>query len=137
MKLLVMTMSPVETPCTQHEEQIQENSREIAELKARADYKDKRIDELKKDMHEIKQSIDNLTATVNNSIVNSIKDDNDLREEVTKLKTKIETQENVLKQYKEEARKQRDEDRQKTNQYIAYVGIGLTILSLILAHFFK
>ena len=51
-----MTMTPaVETPCTQHEEQIQENSREIAELKARADYKDKRIDELKKDMHEIKQ----------------------------------------------------------------------------------
>ena len=43
-------MTPVETPCIAHEEQIQQNGRNIAELKARSDYKDKRIDELKKDM---------------------------------------------------------------------------------------
>lgn len=131
-------MTPhVETPCQSHEEQIQENSREIAELKARANYKDKRINELIEDNKRIETKIDKLTETVNSVVVNSIKDDNDLREEVTKLKTKIETQEDVLKQYKEEARKQREEDRAKTNKYLAYIGTGLTILSLVLTHFFK
>ena len=95
MKLLVMmTMTPhVETPCQSHEEQIQENSREIAELKTRADYKDLRINELIKDNKRIESKIDKLTETVNNVVVNSIKDDNELREDVTKLKTKIDTQE--------------------------------------------
>lgn len=130
-------MSPAETPCTQHEEQIQENSREIAELKARADYKDKRIDELKKDMHEIKQSIDNLTNTVNNSIVNSIKDDKDLDNRVTSLETKIETQANIIAQYEEKARKDREEDRAKTNQYLVIIGIIISILSFVFANLLK
>lgn len=130
-------MTPAETPCNQHEEQIQENSREIAELKARADYKDKRIDELKKDMHEIKQSIDTLTRTVNNSIVNSIKDDKDLDNRVTSLETKIETQEEIIKKYEEKAREARKEDRDKTNQYIAVMGVAIAILSFIFAHILK
>lgn len=131
-------MTPhVETPCQSHEEQIQENSREIAELKARADYKDKRIDELKKDMHEIKQSIDTLTNTVNNSIVNSIKDDKDLDNRVTSLETKIETQANIIQQYEEKARKDREEDRAKTNQYLVVIGIIISILSFVFANLLK
>lgn len=130
-------MTPVETPCELHEAQIQENSREIAELKTRADYKDLRINELIKDNKRIESKIDKLTETVNSVVVNSIKDDNDLREEVTKLKTKIETQEDVLKQYKEEARKQRDDDRAKTNQYLVIIGIIISILSFVFANLLK
>ena len=132
-----MTMSPAETPCTQHEEQIQENSREIAELKARANYKDKRINELIEDNKRIETKIDKLTETVNSVVVNSIKDDNDLREEVTKLKTKIDTQEKLLQQYEEKARKQRDEDRQKTNQYMAFIGTAIAIASFVFAYVLK
>jgi len=132
-----MTMSPAETPCNQHEEQIQENSREIAELKTRADYKDLRINELIKDNKRIESKIDKLTETVNSVVVNSIKDDNDLREEVTKLKTKIDTQEKLLQQYEEKARKQRDEDRQKTNQYMAFIGTAIAIASFVFAYVLK
>ena len=78
--------------------------------------------------------IDKLNDTMNNVVVNSIKEDNELREDVTKLKTKIETQEKVLAAYKEEARKQREDDRAKTNQYLAYIGIGLTVFSLVLSY---
>ena len=127
-------MTPVETPCNQHEEQIQENSREIAELKARANYKDKRINELIEDNKRIELKIDNLTDTVNKVMLNSIKDDNNLNQRVTTLETAIETQDKILEKMEEKQRKGREEDRQKTNQYIAFIGIGLTILSLVLAY---
>jgi len=127
-------MTPPETPCNQHEEQIQDNTRKISALETRADYKDKRIDELNVKMDKIESKLDNLTDTVNTVVVNSIKDDNDLNNRVIALETKIETQNDVLDKYKEEQRKQRDEDRQKANMRLAYVGIGLTILTIILAY---
>ena len=43
------------TPCSEHEQQIQQNTREIAELQTRADYKDKRIDELNDNMKDLKK----------------------------------------------------------------------------------
>ena len=120
-----------------HETQITDQSQKIAELEARADYKDKRIDELKQDMHEIKQSIDNLTKTVNNSIVNSIKDDKDLDNRVTSLETKIKTQEDIIKSYEEKARKDREEDRAKTNQHLTYITVGISVLVFVLTYIFK
>ena len=130
---LVMMMSN-ETPCSEHEAQIQENSQKISALETRADYKDRRINELNAKMDKIENKIDNLTETVNGVIVNSIKDDNDLKERVIQLETQYETQNEMWDKFKEQARKDRDEDRQKTNLRIAYIGIGLTVLSIVLAY---
>lgn len=130
-------MSPIETPCTEHESQIQENSKKIAELETRADYKDLRINELIKDNKRIEAKIDKLTETVNGVVVNSIKDDNELKEKVTKLETRIETQDEVIKQYNEEARKHREEDRAKTNQRLTYITVGITILVFLLTYVLK
>lgn len=80
-----------EQPCTQHEEQIQRNARKIAELETRADYKDKRIDELKSDMKDLKDSIDSLDKTINDYIVKSIKDDNTLKDYITSLENRVTT----------------------------------------------
>jgi len=126
-------MSP-ETPCNEHEVQIQENTRQIAALETRADYKETRINELIEDNKRIEAKIDKLTETVNDVIVNSIKDDNDLNNRVIALETQLKTQDKIIKEYKEEQRKQRDEDRQKANMRLAYLGIGLTILTIILAY---
>ena len=82
----------------------------------------------------IEAKIDKLTETVNDVIVNSIKDDNDLNNRVIALETQLKTQNDVIDKYKEEQRKQRDEDRQKANQRLNYVAIGLTILTIILAY---
>ena len=130
----MIQMVPIETPCNEHEQQIQENSRKISSLETKADYKDKRINELIEDNKRIEAKIDRLTETVNDVIVNSIKDDNDLNNRVIALETQIKTQNDVLDQYKEEQRKQRDEDRQKANLRLAYVGIGLTALTIILTY---
>lgn len=134
MKTGMIQMVPIETPCNEHEQQIQENSRKISSLETKADYKDKRINELIEDNKRIEAKIDRLTETVNDVIVNSIKDDNDLNNRVIALETQIKTQNDVLDQYKEEQRKQRDEDRQKANLRLAYVGIGLTALTIILTY---
>ena len=72
-----------------HEEQIQGISRKTAELEARADYKDKRIDELKEDMLELKQSVNSLEKTINDYILKSITDDNTLKDYVNKLENRV------------------------------------------------
>ena len=131
-------MSPAnETPCTEHEQQIQENSKKIAELETRADYKDVRITELIENNKRIEAKLDKLNETVNTVVVNSIKDDNDLKQRVVTLETKIETQNNVLEKYKAEQRKQRKEDREKTNTYLSYISVGLALLVFVLTYIFK
>jgi len=127
-------MTPPETPCELHEQQIQENSRKIAGLESKAEYKNIRINELIEDNKRIEAKIDKLTDTVNKVMLNSIKDDNDLNNRVIALETQIETQNDVLTKYKAEQRKQRDDDRAKTNQRLTYLGIGLTCLTIFLAY---
>lgn len=127
----------IETPCNEHEQQIQDLSRKTAELETRADYKDRRIDELNNKMDKIENKLDNLTDTVNNVVVNSIKDDNDLKKEVIELKTRLDAQDDVLKQYKKDAQNQRKEDREKTNQYLAYITVGIGIFTFVLSHVLK
>ena len=130
-------MSPIETPCETHEQQIQENTREIAGLKERANYKDLRIGELIEDNKRIEAKIDNLTDTVNKVMLNSIKDDNELKQKVLALETKIDTQDKTIAKYKQESKEQRDEDRAKVNQRLTLIGLGISALSIILAFILK
>jgi len=127
----------METPCNEHEQQIQELARKTAELETRADYKDARITELIKDNKRIEDKIDKLTDTVNSVVVNSIKDDNNLKEEVTKLKTQIEAQDKYLEKLEKKQKQQRDDDRAKTNQYLTVIGISLGVLYFVLNFVFK
>lgn len=120
--------------CLQHEEQIQELARKTAELEAHANFKEQRIMEIIEDNKRIEGKIDNLTESVNKSILASVQGDSDLTQRVLKLETKSDTQEKLLKEYEEKQRKQRDEDRQKQNLRIAYLGVGLTVLSIVLAY---
>lgn len=139
MKQLVMIkMSPTtETPCIQHEEQIQENAKKIAELEAKNGFKAQRINELIADNKRIESKIDNLTESVNKSILASVQGDSDLKERVLALETKADTQEKLLREYEEKARKQRDEDRSKTNLRMGYITVGIAIFSFILTYILK
>lgn len=126
-----------ETPCVQHEEQIQELSRKTAELEAKNGFKQQRISELIEDNRRIESKIDKLNENVNNIVVNSIKDDKDLKEDITKLKSKMEAQEKNFEKFEAKQQKQRDDDRAKTNQYLTYITVGLGILSFVLTYIFK
>ena len=131
-----MTNEPT-TPCVLHEEQIRELSRKTEELKAKNGFKQQRISELIEDNRRIESKIDKLTDTVNNVVVNSIKDDKDLKEGITELKVKVEAQEKNFEKFEEKQQKQRDDDRAKTNQYLSYITVGLAVLSFILTCIFK
>ena len=120
--------------CLQHEEQIQELARKTAELEAHASFKEQRIMEIIDDNKRIEGKIDNLTDTVNKVMLNSIKDDNSLNQRVLALETKQQTHDDLLKEFEEKQNKQRKEDREKQNLRIAYLGVGLTGLSILLAY---
>ena len=120
-----------------HEEQIVSQSQKLAELETKNGFKDQRINELIEDNKRIEEKIDNLTKTVNEVIVNSIKDDNDLNNRVIALETQIQTQNDVLEKYKKEAKDQRDEDRQKLNLRLTAISVGLALLIFALTYVFK
>lgn len=123
--------------CLQHEEQIQELSQKMVELAAHAGFKEQRISELIEDNKRIEGKIDNLTDTVNKVMLNSIKDDNNLNQRVTTLETTIKTQNDTIKEFEEKQRKQREEDRAETTQYMAIIGTVIGILSFIFAYILK
>lgn len=120
-----------------HEAQIVEQSQKLAKLEAKNGFKEERIKELIEDNKRIEKKIDGLTNTINDVIVNSITDDKELKEEITKLKTKIETQEKLLKQYGEKAKEAREAERAKTNQYLVVIGLVISALSFVFANLFK
>lgn len=83
-------MMTAKTECL-HEDQLQGQSRKIAELEARADFKDQRIGELNNNMHEMDKKLDNLTVLVNEIRLQSSKDDYNIDARVTAIESKIET----------------------------------------------
>lgn len=70
-----------------HEEQIQNLSRKIAEIEAHISYKDKRIDEIIIDIKELNKNIKELTKIVNNLMIKSNEDDNEIDKRVTGVET--------------------------------------------------
>ena len=78
-----------DTPCTQHEEQIQANARKIAGLETRADYKDKRIDELNVKIDKMETKLDKLNENVNKLLVQSNQGDTDLELRLKAIDTEL------------------------------------------------
>ena len=83
-----MMMSELHENCI-HEEQIQGQSRKIAALETRADYKEKIIMGVKDDIKELKDSVDSLDKTITDFILKSINDDSTLRELVNRQDNRI------------------------------------------------
>ena len=82
-------MPTVETPCSEHEKQIQENTRQIAALETRAEYKEKRIDELYDKIEKMETKLDKINENVDKIVQSSIKSDNELELRLTKLETTV------------------------------------------------
>ena len=82
----------VEYDCI-HESLIQSHSTDIESLKTRADYKDKRIDELYDKMEKMGNKIDTIKENVNTIMMKSVQGDSEIDKRVTSLETTV----NVLK----------------------------------------
>ena len=72
-----------------HEEQIQEQTRKLTELEAHVDYKDKRIDELIKDQKRMEDKLDTIGDNLNQLMLKSVQDDNNIDKRVTSLETTV------------------------------------------------
>jgi len=102
-----------------HEDQIQGQSRKIERLEARADFKDKRIDELYEKIDKMEGKLDTLNANVNKLILQSTKDDKNLELRLAKIETDMENQ------------------KQEAQRKTVWIGIGLTILTILINVYFQ
>ena len=76
-----------------HESLIQSHSTDIQSLKTRADYKDKRIDDLYDKIEKMENKIDTINENVNTIMMKSVQGDSEIDKRVTSLETTV----NVLK----------------------------------------
>ncbi len=76
-----------------HESLIQSHTTDIQSLKNRADFKDKRIDELCDKMDKMEKKIDTINDNVNKIMLKSVQGDSEIDKRVTSLETTV----NVLK----------------------------------------
>ena len=109
-----------------HEEQIQGQSRKIAELETRADYKDKRIDDLYVKIEKMENKIDTLNDNVNQLILLSNKGDTDLELRLKAIETELELQKQTS-----------IDNHNRVSQLLALVGVGLTIITILINVYFK
>ena len=71
------------------EEQINKHEGDIVELKARADFKDQRIEDLKISMREVDKKLDDIKDEIQNLQMQSAKDDSDIDNRVTALENTV------------------------------------------------
>ena len=109
-----------------HEEQIQGQSRKITELEARADFKDKRIDELYTKMEKMETKIDKLNENVNELLLQSKEGDTDLELRLKAIETELALQKQTTL-----------ENHNRVSSLLAVVGVGLTIITILINVYFN
>jgi septal ring factor EnvC (AmiA/AmiB activator) len=119
-------MTPPETPCNEHETQIQQNTREIAELQTRADYKEKRIDELYNKMEKMETKLDKVSDNVNELLLQSKQGDANLELRLKAIETELAVQKEVSQQ-----------NHNRFTILLAVVGVGLTIITILINVYFN
>lgn len=83
-----MTAKKSEYVCIKGD-QLQGQSRKIAELEARANYKDERIEQIIQDQKRMEEKIDDLTEAVSQLKYQSLQDDKDIDKRVTSLESTV------------------------------------------------
>ena len=119
-------MTAAETPCDLHEEQIQQNGRQIAELQTELRFKEKRIDDLYLKMEKVEEKLDKLNDNVNKLVQNSIKGDSDLELRLKAIETELAVQKEITTQ-----------NNNRLSTLLAVVGVGLTIITILINVYFN
>ena len=109
-----------------HDEQIQSQSRKITELETRANYKDKRIDELYLKIEKMENKLDMLNDNVNKLILQSNQGDTDLELRLKAIETELAMQKQVS-----------IDNHNRVSQLLAVVGVGLTIITIMINIYFN
>lgn len=105
---------------------IQNISRKTAELEARADYKDKRIDEMNHNMELMNNKLDQVLNSFNDLKLESKGDDANLELRLKTIETKLETQEETTR-----------ENHNRLTLILSVVAVGLTIITILINVYFN
>ena len=81
-------MMAIEYDCI-HEELLQSQTKDLERLKTRADYKDKRINELYDKIEKMEDKIDTINENVTKIMMKSVQGDSDIDKRVTSLETTV------------------------------------------------
>ena len=108
------------------EDQLQGQSRKITELEARADFKDKRIDELYLKMEKIELKMDKLNENVNALLLQSQQGDTDLELRLKAIETELALQKQT-----------NIDNHNRVSSLLAVVGVGLTIITILINVYFN
>jgi uncharacterized coiled-coil protein SlyX len=111
--------------CFQSEE-IQHHGLQIQELSTRADYKDKRIDELYIKMEKMEDKLDKLNENVNELLLQSKQGDTNLELRLKAIETELALQKQTT-----------TENHNRVSQLLAMVGVGLTIITILINVYFN
>ena len=115
-----------ETPCQDHEEQIQTNTRKIAEVQTELKFKEKRIDDLYLKMEKVESKIDIMNENINQLILQSNKDDTQLELRLKAIETELAVQKQIV-----------NENHNRTSTLLAVIGVGLTIITILINVYFN
>jgi len=114
-----------ETPCTEHEQQIQELARKTAELETRSDYKEKMIDDLNDKMDKMDGKMDKLLTGFHDFKIQSNKND-------AELEVRLKAYETELNGIKQQMRDDKEEHDRRLNRYLVVVGLVFTAITIII-----
>ena len=120
----VMTMT-VKYDCI-HEDLLQSQTKDLERLKTRADYKDKRIDELYIKMEKMEEKIDKMNENIQKLIVKSNKGDTDLELRLKAIETELALQKQTS-----------TDNHNRITTIVALVGVGLTIITILINVYFN
>ena len=105
-----------------HEDKINQ----ITELQARAEYKEKRIDELYDKMDKMETKLDSLNENINTLILQSTKDDKELELRLKAIETELALQKQTT-----------TDNHNRVSSLLAVVGVGLTIITILINVYFN
>ena len=109
-----------------HEDLLQSQTKDLERLKTRADYKDKRIDELFIKMEKMEVKIDKMNENIQKLIVKSNKGDTDLELRLKAIETELALQKQTS-----------TDNHNRITTIVALVGVGLTIITILINVYFN
>ena len=98
----------------------------ITQLKVHQDYETQRIDEVRDKIDKMDEKLDKVLQGFNELKLQSNKDDNQLELRLKAIETELELQKKVA-----------TENHNRVSQLLAVVGVGLTIITILINVYFK
>ena len=109
-----------------HEDLLQSQTKDLERLKTRADYKDKRIDELYLKMEKMEEKIDKMNENIQKLILKSNQGDTDLELRLKAIETELSLQNQTQL-----------DNHNRVSSLLAVVGVGLTIITILINVYFN